>query len=73
MKFPVANRTSRELLLGLEPEGDTVPIAPGQTLLVKAKGEGSEEPDLQIDIEDGLVSISMMCEKEVWHGDIRLK
>jgi hypothetical protein len=73
LKLPIANRTDHEILLGLEPEGDTIPLAPGQVVVVKATGPGSEAPSLEIDIEDGLVSISMMCDKEVWLGDTRLR
>jgi hypothetical protein len=73
MMVPVANRTRSEILLGLEPEGDTVPVGPGQTVLIKATGRGSEAPQLEIDIGEGLVSISMMCAKEVWCGDVRLR
>ena len=73
MEIPIVNKTERELLLGLEPEGDTVPLAPGQTVIVKTVGKGSEAPGIELDIEDGLVSISMMCEKEVWSGGIRLR
>jgi hypothetical protein len=73
MKVPIVNRTEKEVLLGLEPEGDTVAIAPGQTVVVKATGNGAEEPEIEIDIEEGLLSMSMMCEKEVWSGDVRLR
>jgi hypothetical protein len=74
MRVPVANRTRREILLGLEPEGDTLPVAPGQVVVVKAVGEGSDTAELEIDIdEDGLITISMMCAKEVWCGNARLR
>lgn len=73
MRIPIANRTQREVMLGLEPEGDTVPIPPGHVLVVKAKGRENGLPEIQFDIEDGLVSISIMCEKEVWLGDKRLR
>ncbi|HKO48080.1 MAG TPA: hypothetical protein VJV79_10170 [Polyangiaceae bacterium] len=73
MRIPIVNRSGREMLLGLEPEGDTVPLAPGQTVVVKATGNGSESPEIQIDIEEGLVSISIMCDKEVWSGDVRVR
>jgi hypothetical protein len=73
MEIPIVNRTQREILLGIEPEGDTVPLAPGQTVVVRTVGKDSESPGIELDIEDGLVSISMMCEKEVWSGGVRLR
>jgi hypothetical protein len=73
MNVPVVNRTEREILIGLEPEGDTLPLAPGQTLVIKATGERSIAPEIEIDIEEGLLTVSIMCDKEVWSGDIRLR
>jgi hypothetical protein len=73
MMIPIVNRTDKEVVLGLEPEGDNLPLAPGKTVIVKAVGPGADNPQLEIDIEAGLLSISMMCRKEVWCGDVRLK
>ena|SRR5687768_14638824 len=73
MEIPIVNRTEHEIMLGLEPEGDTIPLAPGQTVIVKTVGTGSEAPGIELDIEEGLVSISIMCEKEVWSGGMRLR
>lgn len=73
MRVPIANCSQREILLGLEPEGDTIPLAPGQTVVVIAVGRGSDAPQLEFDIDDDLVSISMMCRKEVWCGSVRLR
>lgn len=73
MEIPIANRTKKEILLGLEPEGDTLPMAPGQTVIVKAVGKGSDAPRVEFDIGEELVSISMMCEKEVWSQGVRLR
>lgn len=73
MMIPIVNNTAREMLLALEPEGDTLPLAPGQKVIVKAIGKGAEAPQLELDIGEGLLAISMMCTKEVWCGDVRLR
>lgn len=72
MEIPIANRTKNAILLGLEPEGDTLPMAPGQIVVVKAVGVGCDAPRVEFDIEE-LVSICMMCEKEVWSKGVRLR
>jgi hypothetical protein len=73
MQIPITNRTGKEILLGLEPEGDTISLAQGQTVVVKAVGSGSDAPRLEVEIANGLLSISMMCGKEVWCENIRLR
>jgi hypothetical protein len=73
MMVPILNKSGKEVLLVLEPEGDTVPLAPGQTVVVKATGEGSQAAHLEVDIGEGFLAISMMCQKEVWCGDVRLR
>lgn len=73
MKVPVINRTSRDIELGLEPEGDVLTLSPGQTVVIVPSGQGPVPSEVEIDIEEGLISVSMMCNKEVWSGDKRLR
>ena len=73
MMVPILNKSDKEVLLELEPEGDTLPLAPGRTVVVKAIGRGSETPQLELDVGEGFLAISMMCQKEVWCGDVRLR
>jgi hypothetical protein len=73
MQVPIVNNTNREVLLGLEPEGDTLPLGPGQKVVIKATGRGADDPQLEIDIDDDLFTISMMCSKEVWSDGVRIR
>jgi hypothetical protein len=73
MMVPIVNRTRNEVLLGFEPEGDTLPLAPGQQVIVKTNDKDDNAAQLELDIEEGLFVISMMCKKEVWCGDVRLR
>jgi hypothetical protein len=71
MEISIVNKTKKEMFLGLEPEGDAIPLAPGQILVIKANGARSDL--VEVDIEEEVLSICVMCEKEVWCEDVRLK
>ena len=60
------------MFLGLEPEGETIPFGPGQILVVKTNEHATESIDIEIDVSDDIISISIMCDKEVWLGDVRM-
>jgi hypothetical protein len=72
VRIPIINKTEREKVLGLEPEGETIPFGPGQILIVKTNEQASGPMDIEIDFEDDILSISILCDKEVWLGDVRL-
>ena len=73
MNVPIVNRTGKEILLGLEPEGDTFLLGPGKGVIIRTVGDAASVLEVGFDIEDGLVTVSVMCEKQLWEGDERLR
>ena len=74
-RVPVRNDTDREILIGLEPEGDTIPLAPGETCLIQTAEDAADWDalDFHIEYSEGLVSISLMCEKLVFVNGRRVR
>mgnify|MGYP001174143314 CR=1 FL=1 len=65
--IPITNGSSAEILVALEPEGETHALAPGQVCRITARPDLGAAQDLEFEIEigDGVVSVFLVCEKEV--------
>jgi hypothetical protein len=67
----VINRGPDELPVGIEPEGDCIPLQPRETLEIRYLDDG--DPDLAIECDGNLLSVYLNGEKEAWKGDERLR
>ena len=65
IRIPVRNTSDAEVLVGLEPEGDTLPLMPGETCTIEAITEIQDlaRLDFQIEYSNGLISVCLMCTK----------
>jgi len=60
--------------LALEPEGDVIMLEPGTTCSVRFPDLGdSDDADLEISWEEGLLSIHLSATKQVWIDDKRVR
>lgn len=65
--IPITNRSSAEILVAVEPEGETHAVAPGQVCQITARPDLGASQDLEFEVEigDGIVTVHLVCEKEV--------
>ena len=73
MQIPITNALAKDLVLGLEPEGDTVVLSPGQSVVIRSADALRGEIEIGFEIQEDLVLITAMCRKEVWSGEQRLR
>jgi hypothetical protein len=72
-RIPVFNRGPAELEIGLEPEGDCIPLEVGGSLEIRYAIEGQNEPTVELEMEGQLLSIHCMATKEVWRNGQRVR
>ncbi len=73
-QLPISNDGNAPLQLALEPEGDVIMLEPGTTCSVRFPDLGdSDDADLEISWEEGLLSIHLSATKQVWIDDKRVR
>lgn len=73
MQIPITNSLAKDIVLGLEPEGDTLVLSPGQSVIIRSAEPLRGEIEVGFEIQDDLVLVTAMCRKEVWSGERRLR
>ena len=71
-KIIIYNRKQQPLEIGLEPEGDCFVLQAGTECEFRYSTHKGD-PELEIEIEENLVSIHCLQAKEVWQNGKRLK
>ena len=67
MDFPIKNDSDHELELGLEPEGDSIPLAPGDRCVLRfIDATDLAALDLDVEYRGRFISVSAMASKEVF-------
>jgi hypothetical protein len=68
------NKLSHELHLGIEPEGDCVTIGPSQLCKIVPRPLSEDSGlEIEIDYEQNLISIHLMCDKEIYIDNQRVR
>lgn len=72
-RIPISNRGPSSFDIGLEPEGDCIPLGPGERLEIRYSPERKSEHTIELEIEGNLLSIHCMATKEIWRDGQRVR
>lgn len=73
-RIPIVNRGPYDLHVGLEPEGDCLTLAAGESLEIRYSAEGNlDEPVVELELEGQLLSVHCMSTKEIWKNGGRIR
>lgn len=71
--FAVRNRSSVELELVLEPEGDVIVLPPGSQCEVSADDGQPDIRDFEVEYGVGRITVYAACRKQVVVGGVRVR
>lgn len=67
-RLPISNKGPTQLQVGIEPEGDCIPLAAGESLEIHYSEPGAE---LELVLEGDLLSVYCSTTQEVWRAGKR--
>ena len=75
MYLPIKNDSDHEIQIGLEPEGDSIQLSPGDKLVIRFLVEegDAEVGDLDIEYRVRFISVASMTSKEVFLNGVQIR